>query len=287
MEPLLVVIIIGVIIFFWIQSSSKKKRAKKVRRQTPSGRRSRSSSPRGGRHGRGRQQQKSRVPSSTVVRSGAAANPDTLYKNGLYDQARDAYLRTGRVFGAAKAEASKGDSYVPPAIELIRRHAPQNTERLARNLARFFFDRSEATRSALLLREVGLTNEADAVLAVSAPGVAGFRPSSGSSSQDVPSASSPSAAITPSTPSEVSKSKATANEGSVVVDTECAVFVSAGDVEDACSVCRSTIRPGDTYVRCPSCGGPAHYAHLMEWIKVKAECPRCKTKLRTEMFQVP
>ncbi len=49
-----------------------------------------------------------------------------------------------------------------------------------------------------------------------------------------------------------------------------------------CSVCRGPIAPGDNIAKCPSCGHFAHEVHLKEWLKIKGECPVCRTKLSIE-----
>ncbi|MFW9984939.1 MAG: RING finger domain-containing protein [Candidatus Odinarchaeota archaeon] len=46
-----------------------------------------------------------------------------------------------------------------------------------------------------------------------------------------------------------------------------------------CIVCGLLIRDGQQMVYCPSCGNPAHYAHLAEWVKVKGTCPICRKRV--------
>ena len=54
---------------------------------------------------------------------------------------------------------------------------------------------------------------------------------------------------------------------------------ATSDMSDKCIVCRRNIRKGETYVRCPHCNKIAHYAHLVEFIKVQGSCPSCHKKL--------
>ncbi|MFW9855765.1 MAG: hypothetical protein ACFFFG_11920 [Candidatus Thorarchaeota archaeon] len=38
---------------------------------------------------------------------------------------------------------------------------------------------------------------------------------------------------------------------------------------------------------CPDCGQPFHRSHLLEWLKVKRQCPKCRTALRVFGFPTP
>jgi tetratricopeptide (TPR) repeat protein len=59
-------------------------------------------------------------------------------------------------------------------------------------------------------------------------------------------------------------------------------IVATSDLADNCSVCRMKIKKGSTYVACPHCKKPAHYSHLVEWIKVQGSCPSCNKRLKVE-----
>ncbi|HUT81510.1 MAG TPA: hypothetical protein VMZ29_09945 [Candidatus Bathyarchaeia archaeon] len=52
------------------------------------------------------------------------------------------------------------------------------------------------------------------------------------------------------------------------------------DLTENCLVCRKQIKKGENYVSCPNCKKLAHYAHLIEWIKVQGTCPNCHTRLK-------
>ena len=48
-----------------------------------------------------------------------------------------------------------------------------------------------------------------------------------------------------------------------------------------CMVCNLFINPArEEVVHCPYCNQPAHYIHLIEWIKVKGKCPNCKREIK-------
>ncbi|MCE7742083.1 MAG: hypothetical protein GOP50_06460 [Candidatus Heimdallarchaeota archaeon] len=46
-----------------------------------------------------------------------------------------------------------------------------------------------------------------------------------------------------------------------------------------CSVCQGLVRRGDIVVECPSCSNLAHEDHMNQWLRIKQECPMCKTKV--------
>ncbi|MHA2358191.1 MAG: hypothetical protein ACXABK_05440 [Candidatus Heimdallarchaeaceae archaeon] len=165
----------------------------------------------------------------------AYASADEYFRAGMYDRAKDEYLKTGRVFGAAKSIAAKGREFIGDALQIISRYAPEREEEMVRNLSRYFFDSGETEISALILYESGLEEEADAVLATIGKTID---------------------EITPSGVVEVETIQP------VVSDTDMAEFV-----------------------RCPHCEIPSHYAHIVEWIKVKPQCPNCRKKLVAKMFQ--
>jgi transcription initiation factor IIE alpha subunit len=46
-----------------------------------------------------------------------------------------------------------------------------------------------------------------------------------------------------------------------------------------CSVCQGLVKRGDIVVECPSCNNLAHQDHMSQWMRIKQECPICKTKI--------
>jgi len=46
-----------------------------------------------------------------------------------------------------------------------------------------------------------------------------------------------------------------------------------------CMVCQGLIKKGDNVKECPTCNNVAHDDHLEQWIKIKQECPICKTRI--------
>ncbi len=45
-----------------------------------------------------------------------------------------------------------------------------------------------------------------------------------------------------------------------------------------CSVCQGLVKRGDTILECPTCENVAHKDHMNQWLRIKQECPVCKTK---------
>ena len=89
----------------------------------------------------------------------AYASADEYFRAGMYDRAKDEYLKTGRVFGAAKSIAAKGREFIGDSLQVISRYAPEREEEMVRNLSRYFFDSGETEISALILFESGLEEE--------------------------------------------------------------------------------------------------------------------------------
>lgn len=46
-----------------------------------------------------------------------------------------------------------------------------------------------------------------------------------------------------------------------------------------CTVCQGIIKPREEIYECPNCGNLTHKEHMEQWLKIKDECPICKTKL--------
>jgi len=51
------------------------------------------------------------------------------------------------------------------------------------------------------------------------------------------------------------------------------------EIPSKCSVCQGLIKRGDNILECPSCSNVAHDDHMEQWMKIKNECPICKTKI--------
>lgn len=225
----------------------------------------------------------------------AYASADEYFRAGMFDRAKEEYLKTGRVFGAAKSIAAKGREFVPDSIEIISRYAPEREEEMVRNLSRYFYDSGETEISAYILFEKGLEEEADAVLATIGKSVADITPSDvvevGTIDQSI---------IIQEVEEKVSLEEleeiaAEAKEEETEVEAKPIpvsknlitqpLKVATSDLEERCSVCMSPIKAGESFVRCPFCEIPSHFAHIVEWIKVKPQCPNCRKKLVSRMFQ--
>ncbi len=51
------------------------------------------------------------------------------------------------------------------------------------------------------------------------------------------------------------------------------------EIPSKCSVCQGLIKRGDSILECPNCSNVAHDDHMEQWMKIKNECPMCKTKI--------
>ena len=45
-----------------------------------------------------------------------------------------------------------------------------------------------------------------------------------------------------------------------------------------CTICQGLIKRGDNILECSNCNNLAHKNHMLQWLKIKEECPICKTK---------
>jgi len=240
------------------------------------------------------------------------ATAEEYFREGLYDRAKEEYLKTGRIFGAAKAVAAKGHESIPEAIDIIHRYAPEREEEMVRNLSRYFFDSGDIETAAIILYEYGLKDEAEAVLATIGKTYADIaKPPAVEVMQlpenlpvDVTSTESdviakevqvpPEVDVTPIDPFvhvEEPKVKEVTQEpvSQEVVSQKIVpqkIKLATVDLNENCSVCMQPIKAGDSFVRCPFCDAPAHYGHLIEWIKVKPQCPNCRKKLVAKMFEL-
>ncbi|MCK4895272.1 MAG: E3 ubiquitin protein ligase [Candidatus Heimdallarchaeota archaeon] len=46
-----------------------------------------------------------------------------------------------------------------------------------------------------------------------------------------------------------------------------------------CSICQGLIKHSENVMECPSCTNVAHKEHMEQWLKIKEECPICKTRI--------
>jgi predicted RNA-binding Zn-ribbon protein involved in translation (DUF1610 family) len=49
---------------------------------------------------------------------------------------------------------------------------------------------------------------------------------------------------------------------------------------DRCIICNLIIGENDEITKCPYCSGLAHRDHMLEYIKVKGQCPSCGKELK-------
>ncbi len=229
---------------------------------------------------------------------------DEHFRSGNFDRAKEEYLKTGRIFGAAKSAASKGRNSVNEALDLIKRHAPEREEEMVRNLSRYFFDTGDIELAGIILHRYGLKDEASAILATisktyedlerddvaNVGSVSDYMSTATNTTQqsynELTSIAKEMSSLDSSYEPIFSKSDDVLAKDEEVKQVKTQTLkVATTDLDSRCSVCMSAIRAGDTFVRCPHCETPAHYAHLIEWIKVKTQCPHCRNKITARMFQ--
>jgi hypothetical protein len=240
------------------------------------------------------------TPPSQSESRAAYASADEFFRAGMYDRAKEEYLKTGRVFGAAKSIAAKGREFIPDALQIISRYAPEREEEMVRNLSRYFFDSGETEISALILSESDLKEEADAVLATIGKTIDDIALGETVEVSSIePVTSDEEMAETQKSLEELEiiaaeTKDAEIQEEIIIKEKEVSakqeiitqpLKIATSTLEERCSVCMSHIKAGESFVRCPHCDIPSHYAHIVEWIKVKPQCPNCRKKLVAKMFQ--
>jgi len=228
------------------------------------------------------------------------ASADEYFRAGLYDRAKDEYLKTGRIFGAAKSIAAKGKDSTQDAIAIISRYAPEREDEMVRNLSRYFFDSGDIEVSALILFEYGKKDEAEAVLAAIGKTLDDITEEKVVEVSQIPPSSTSSVDELSTSQTFDELSKIVEGDTDKVVEVEKfdadtktkkkvkarqPLKVATSDLDERCSVCMSHIKAGDNFIRCPFCDTPSHYSHIVEWIKVKPQCPNCKQKLIARMFE--
>ncbi|TFF93673.1 MAG: hypothetical protein EU543_03080 [Promethearchaeota archaeon] len=82
------------------------------------------------------------------------------------------------------------------------------------------------------------------------------------------------------TKSELKKINPTAeNTEDIVLDKKKGVILISTESKAKCSVCGKDIEIFDEVLGCPLCGAKAHKDHILDWIKMKHNCPVCKKSL--------
>ncbi|MBY9007567.1 MAG: hypothetical protein KGD63_12505 [Candidatus Lokiarchaeota archaeon] len=82
------------------------------------------------------------------------------------------------------------------------------------------------------------------------------------------------------TRSELKKINPTSeNTENVVLDLKKNAILISTESKAKCSVCGKNIEIFDDVSGCPLCGAKAHKDHLLDWIKMKHNCPICKKSL--------
>lgn len=197
----------------------------------------------------------------------AYASADEYFRAGMYDRAKEEYLKTGRIFGASKSVAAKGRDFVPDALQIISRYAPEREEEMVRNLSRYFFDSGETEISAMILYEKDLIDEANAVLATIGKSIDDIAPSG--SVEVTPITATATVDETLETQKSLEELEVIAAEvieeeepfqepeEEHVVRGPQPLKVATTDLDERCSVCMSPIKAGESFVRCPFCETPS------------------------------
>jgi DNA-directed RNA polymerase subunit RPC12/RpoP len=55
--------------------------------------------------------------------------------------------------------------------------------------------------------------------------------------------------------------------------------LTISEVAQTCPICKSVISSKDVTIQCPACGVSAHKDHLLEYIKIHGQCPKCGKRL--------
>ena len=172
---------------------------------------------------------------------------------------------------------------------------------MVRNLSRYFYDSGETEISAYILYEKGLEEEADAVLATIGKSVEDIAPLGVVEVAAIDQSLELEEEKTLEELEEIAAETIEQQEKTVEKKEKVKPVVikekvsklpkkqrlksATTELDDRCSVCMSPIKAGESFVRCPFCEIPSHYAHIVEWIKVKPQCPNCRKKLVARMFQ--
>lgn len=69
------------------------------------------------------------------------------------------------------------------------------------------------------------------------------------------------------------------NTDNIILDRKKEAIMISTESKAKCSVCGKNIEIFDDVMGCPLCGAKAHKDHLLDWIKMKHNCPVCKKSL--------
>ncbi len=62
-----------------------------------------------------------------------------------------------------------------------------------------------------------------------------------------------------------------------VIPAYSAICPHCRNIMPQCMVCKNIIVPGEPILKCKTCGNYAHKEHLTQWLKIKNQCPYCKS----------
>ena len=57
------------------------------------------------------------------------------------------------------------------------------------------------------------------------------------------------------------------------------------DFEKECEICQDTFKNEDKIIYLPKCNHVFHWNCAKEWLKVKAQCPTCRSGVRTNLLR--
>ena len=60
---------------------------------------------------------------------------------------------------------------------------------------------------------------------------------------------------------------------------------NCNQIPQRCIVCQGLIKHGDSVLECPQCSNLAHTDHMIQWLKIKEECPICKSKVTMQTLK--
>ena len=60
---------------------------------------------------------------------------------------------------------------------------------------------------------------------------------------------------------------------------------NCNEIPQRCTICQGLIKHGDNVLECPQCSNVAHNEHMLQWLKIKEECPICKSKVTLQTLK--
>ena len=60
---------------------------------------------------------------------------------------------------------------------------------------------------------------------------------------------------------------------------------NCNQIPQRCIICQGLIKHGDSVLECPQCSNLAHSDHMLQWLKIKEECPICKSKVTMQTLK--